>query len=317
MALGPPAVKVEDPGTREDGTFKSSKDNLDLYYFRYLPSTASTTAPRAHLIFSHGFIEHSGRYFNIFPLFPQANISVTAYDLRGYGWTWSKHPTPKKAHGNTTWKQQFEDLEDLVRLERKRLDGQYGVNKVPIYLMGHSMGGGITFAFLTRPEDSTEGPSQEVKDMVSGVILSSPWIKLTNPPPGILFWLAPRLIRMYYDMPWYAVVNVKECTSDVDAQKWTSEDPLVDGHVYLRAITGPLFGGVKLFESEYKNWPQDKSLLIVHGEKDPVTSCAATAQLVEKVQAKDKEHKGFAGLLHECWHEKGDAKVEFAQYIIE
>ena len=45
--------------------------------------------------------------------------------------------------------------------------------------MGHSMGGGITFAFFTRP-NGEGGPSDEVKKMISGAILSSPWLKLTN-----------------------------------------------------------------------------------------------------------------------------------------
>lgn len=76
---------------------------------------------------------------NLFPLFAQANIGVTAFDQRGYGETWSKHPNPNTAHGNTTWKQQFQDVEDLIRLERTRLDEKYGKDKVPIYLLGHSM----------------------------------------------------------------------------------------------------------------------------------------------------------------------------------
>lgn len=87
-----------------------------------------------------GFIEHRARYINLFPLFAQANIGITAFDQRGYGETWTKHPTPNKAHGNTTWNQQFQDVEDLVRIERKRLDDKYGAStQVPIYLMGHSM----------------------------------------------------------------------------------------------------------------------------------------------------------------------------------
>lgn len=122
---------------------------------------------------------------------------------------------------------------------------------------------------------------------------------------------------MYYDMPWYATVSVKDISSDVNVQKWTADDPLVDGHVYLRAIVSPLLGGVKLFEQDYKLWPADKPLLILHGGADPVTSCAASKQLVDKLDAKDKEHKEWPGLLHECWHESGDVKVEYIQYIIE
>lgn len=118
-------------------------------------------------------------------------------------------------------------------------------------------------------------------------------------------------------MPWYADVNVKDCTHHVESQKWTAEDPLVDGHVYLKAIVDPLLGGERLLDKEYKHWPTDKPLLCLHGEDDKVTSCNASRQLVQRVEAKDKEHKGWPGLYHECWHEEGDVKVAFIQYMIE
>jgi acylglycerol lipase len=69
--------------------------------------------------------------------------------------------------------------------------------------------------------------------------------------------------------------------------------------VYLKCITGPLFGGVKLVEEEYKSWPEDKPILCVHGDADPVTSFKASKELLEKTKATDKEHKGFEGLFHE------------------
>jgi hypothetical protein len=139
--LGPPAIACQDPGTAEEGTFKSSKDDLTLYLKRWFPTgvTTSSTPPRALVILIHGYLEHYGRYENIFPLYAQANIAVTAFDQRGHGKTWTMHPTPKKAKGNFTWPQQFQDVEDLIRLERKRLDEQFGKDKVPIYLLGHSM----------------------------------------------------------------------------------------------------------------------------------------------------------------------------------
>lgn len=137
--LSAPLIAVTDPGTAEEGTFQSSKDNLTFYLKRWLPTQSASIPPRANVVFVHGFIEHYGRYDNIFPVFAQSNISVTAFDQRGFGRTWTKHENPKKAHGNTTWKQQLEDIEDLVKLERTRLDEKYGKDKVPIYLMGHSM----------------------------------------------------------------------------------------------------------------------------------------------------------------------------------
>lgn len=148
--LGPPELPVIDPGYCEEASFTSSKDDLVLYLKRWIPTKAISPSepPRALVAFCHGFIEHYGRYENIFKLFAQANIAVTAFDQRGFGRTWSKAPNPNKAHGNTTWKQQFKDIEDFIRLERARTDAKYGKDRVPIYLMGHSM---VSLYCIERP----------------------------------------------------------------------------------------------------------------------------------------------------------------------
>lgn len=71
-----------------------------------------------------------------------------------------------------------------------------------------------------------------------------------------------------------------------------------------------------MLDEDYKHWPQGKALLVAHGGADPVTSCKASKELVERTQAADKEYKQFDGLLHECWHEAGDAKVQFIEHIV-
>ena len=124
-------------------------------------------------------------------------------------------------------------------------------------------------------------------------------------------------MSIYRNFPWTVGVAAKEVSADEQVQKWTEQDELVDGHVYLKTITEPLFGGIKSAEEEYKNWPSDKPIIILHGEKDPVTCSKTSKEVIEKLNANDKEYKGWPGLLHECWHEKGDVKVEFIQYIID
>ena len=138
-----------------------------------------------------------------------------------------------------------------------------------------------------------------------------------QPPPSILTWLAPKVLRHFPNFPYYAVVAVKDISHDEEVQKWSAADKLIDGNVYLKCLPGPLLGGAKMLDEDYKHWPQDKALLVAHGGADPVTSCKASKELVERTQAADKEYKQFDGLLHECWHEAGDAKVQFIEYIVE
>ena len=163
-----------------------------------------------------------------------------------------------------------------------------------------------------------------------------------QPPASFVVWLAPKVLRYFPEAPFYQselllrekesemklshtlqlpllspAVDVKEISSDEDVQKWTHEDPLTDGHVYLKCLPGPLLGGAKIVDEDYKNWPEDMPLLILHGDADKVTSSKASEEVVEKTKAKDKEYKAFKGLLHECWHEKGEVKVQFINHIIE
>lgn len=125
------------------------------------------------------------------------------------------------------------------------------------------------------------------------------------------------VLRYFPNFPYYAVVNPKEVSHDEEVQKWTAADPLVDGHVYLKCLPGPLLGGPKILAEDYKNWDETKPLLILHGDADQVTNCPGSRQLVEKTKASDKEHKEWPGQFHEVWHEKGDVKVDFINYIIQ
>lgn len=50
-------------------------------------NTYPADEPIACMVFCHGFIEHIGRYTEIFPLYAQKGISVLAYDQRGFGKT--------------------------------------------------------------------------------------------------------------------------------------------------------------------------------------------------------------------------------------
>lgn len=57
---------------------------------------------------------------------------VFAFDQRGFGQTGPKY-------GETSLGRQLQDLEFAIITERKRADDTWGVNRVPLFLYGHSM----------------------------------------------------------------------------------------------------------------------------------------------------------------------------------
>ena len=169
-------------GSVTTGTL-SSHDGLDLHYKRYSPPSSVQTS--ATIVFVHGFIEYIDRYVEVFPLFAARGIEVVAYDQRGFGDTaikanggWAKHYT------NTTWPQQFKDVKIIVEEQRRWIDEKYKdrqTGKIPLFLVGHSMGGGISIAVMTRPQGSEQANDlASLKDHVDGVVGLSPWLTLTK-----------------------------------------------------------------------------------------------------------------------------------------
>ncbi len=138
-----------------DGTFTGARQ-FNLYYQRWRPEGA----PRAILLVSHGFAEHSGRYQNLVEYFLPLDYTIYALDHRGHG----------KSDGERVqvndYMEYIADLKtffDLVRKENPLED---------IYLVGHSMGAAIATAYAAQYQDE-----------LAGLILSGGGIATDKAPP--------------------------------------------------------------------------------------------------------------------------------------
>jgi alpha-beta hydrolase superfamily lysophospholipase len=118
--------------TTETGT---THDGLEQLRRRWTPTSA-----RAAMLLVHGIGEHSGRYEHVGAAFAAAGIDVLAFDQRGFGQTHGR-----RAHV-TTFDEFLDDIGEL--LDDRRSLG------VPTILMGHSLGGLISTAYLvsSRPQ---------------------------------------------------------------------------------------------------------------------------------------------------------------------
>nr|WP_226993602.1 alpha/beta hydrolase [Burkholderia plantarii] len=105
--------------------------------------------PRATIALLHGLAEHAGRYDALAARLATAGIELVAVDLRGHG----------RSPGRRAWVERFDryldDADALIAFARR--DG------VPLFLMGHSMGGAI--AALDAIERAPH---------IAGLLLSSP-----------------------------------------------------------------------------------------------------------------------------------------------
>lgn len=196
---------------REAGRLASS-DGLDLYWRAWTPAAA-----RAVIVIVHGLAEHGGRYEETASSLAEWGCAVFAGDLRAHGLS-GDIPGAGRVHVRR-FEDYFLDVDAVVGLARQRHPG------LPLFLLGHSMGGLITLRYvLDRPAD------------LAGAVISSPALG-THPdfkPPlalrllvGLLSVIAPRA-RFPSDLDTTAI------SRDPAVVKAYIEDPLVSQKVSAR-----------------------------------------------------------------------------------
>lgn len=122
--------------------------------------------PRARVLHVHGICEHSGRHLKTFEALNAIGVEVVRFDLRGAG----------MSGGRRQWVAQFSDyVADVTQVYNwvaSRLE------PLPLFVMGHSLGGGIALYFAA-----------EYGALFQGLILSAPGYKPGNT-------ISPWLIRV-------------------------------------------------------------------------------------------------------------------------
>ncbi|KAG8980881.1 hypothetical protein FRB94_009549 [Tulasnella sp. JGI-2019a] len=267
------------------------------FYTRFYPAASE---PIASLVFAHGFQEHITRYDHVFTRFAtQGNIDVFAFDQRGWGRTAcdEANKSPESAYGLTNRKHQLTDLEFFINKECDRV----GPNK-PVFLFGHSMGGGLVLSFATAKNGI---PAVQTINRLTGLISSSPLIKETRPVARPLRWVAALLNNVVPWMNFPADVPSKYLTTDPKVNAEADADPLMRTYATIGCINDMLAAGDYLAASGYKQWPSRLPLLIVHGSEDHICSTTASKAFYDGVPLSptDKRYISYPGAYHEIHNE--------------
>jgi acylglycerol lipase len=134
-----------------EGTFLTP-DNHSLYTLTYTP----TSTPTARLIFLHGFSDTTNQHSFLFQhLATHHSIKTYAFDQRGWGRS-VHEPRQKGLSGGT--KQVMDDITSFIN------GLPAGEEDIPLFLMGHSMGGGEILYYA-----ASGGPA-DVKSKIRGFI---------------------------------------------------------------------------------------------------------------------------------------------------
>ncbi|KAF8648506.1 hypothetical protein AX16_006212 [Volvariella volvacea WC 439] len=270
---------------------------------KFYTRTYRPANPKAVILFVHGFAEHIARYKHFHPRLAAEGIAVFAFDQRGFGLTAQDtegNKSKDSSYGKTSWNDQMQDIDYMLGHVKETFKG------VPLFLMGHSMGGGEVLGFATQDESAET--KKHVKDLY-GLIATSPLIRQAKPAPkflrrvgGLVGTLAP-----YVLIP--APVVPDHLSRDKAVGKAYMEDPLVHQSGSLRGIGDMLSKGEEVLQN-YGKWPRELPLLIVHGGDDKVTSQPASQEFFDHVslEAKDKKYELVKDAYHELQNELPDVQ---------
>ncbi len=270
--------------THDTGT-RTSPDGTTLFTRRWTPDRPT----RAVVALVHGVHEHSGRYAYLASALMARGVAVRALDLRGHG----------QSDGQ---RGQVEAFDDYVTDVAPFVEEVLADADVPVFLMGHSMGGLVVAA--TVVERGTDG--------LAGVVLSSPALQVSA--PALLRKAAPVVARWLPNTP-VSRLDLSLLSRDPTVARSYREDPLT----IKRGVTARLGLEILTATERVRQRPEafDVPLYLFHGTADKLTEPDGTRWLAEHAATDDVTLKVYDGYYHETMNEpeRDDVIAALADWI--
>lgn len=241
------------------------------------------------LFFLHGFSDHANLHYSLFPTLSSRGIEVIAFDQRGYGRS-VKDNASRGATGPTSVV--LADITSVIESYLPRIE-------VPIFLMGHSMGGGETLYYAAC------GPAH-TRRRIRGYISESPWIGLhESAQPNKLTVAAGRFVSKFFPRKQRLVeLDPKTISRDPAVGEEFAQDKLCHNTGTLAGLNGcieraeQLSNGIAVPTDNALDEQSPISVLLAHGTADTVTSFNASKRFMERLKVKDKEFRSYDGWYH-------------------
>ncbi|MCY6355562.1 alpha/beta hydrolase [Clostridium sp. ZS2-4] len=294
---------------KETFSFKD-KDGLEIFVYKWSPE--KNKKAKAVLQIAHGMAETAARYENLAEQLTKEGYIIYANDHRGHGKT-AKEVDKLGELGENGFEVMVDNMHQLTEIIEKEN------SKLPIFLLGHSMG-----SFLTQRYICLYGKELE------GAILSG-----TNGSIGIMAdigrIIAKREIKRIgrsekserMDKLSFGGYN-KAFKPNRTKFDWLSrdekevdkyiEDPFC-GTVFTAGFFYDLLGGLKLIanKNEISRVPKTLPIYIFSGDKDPVgkngRGVLRLVKAYKKVGIKDLTYKLYTEGRHEMLNEMNRDEV--------
>ncbi|NMA14412.1 MAG: alpha/beta hydrolase [Clostridia bacterium] len=249
---------------------KNTYDGIELY-----AKVDSPENPKAVIIIVHGLCEHQGRYDYVTQYLNSQNFKVYRYDHRGHG----------RSKGHRTY---FPNREAIIEDLKVFVDMATEENpSLPVFLLGHSMGGYAVNFFGTK-----------YPGVVRGIISCGAWSRDTDNDASIPDGLDP---LAYVEN----TLSVSVCTDPAVVEAYNN-DPLVEKKISF----GLFYAGKKGHEWMVANAKRfTDSVFVLHGLNDELIPERISREFFADIGSTDKTLIIYSGLGHEILNEPSKDRI--------
>ncbi|MDH5205094.1 MAG: lysophospholipase [Hylemonella sp.] len=237
---------------------------------------------RGVVLLVHGLGEHAGRYRHVAEKLNEWGFAVRGYDQYGHG-----ESSGIQGHLPTE-DRLLADLAEIVEMTRRKM-GQ----KLPLILLGHSMGGVVAARLVSMMPRS-----------VDGLVLSSP--ALIPALSGLQSLLLSLMLKIAPDFPIGNGIDPTWISHDLDVVRAYETDRRVHNRVSARLVKFMQTAGLQTLALA----PQWKvpTLLLYAGE-DRLVNPEGSRLMADALTSDVGAAHCYAGMYHEIFNEIGREMV--------
>lgn len=229
--------------------------------------------PRHRILLIHGMSEHSGRHMNTISFLVDLGYEVVRFDLRGSG----------QSGGERQWVEHWGDyVDDAARVFNWVCST---MPPLPLYVLGHSLGGTVAIYF-----------SAKYASQIEGLMLSAPVHILGSSVSSLKITVGRVVERLMPHMRLPRNVDQGAISRDPEVVKAYINDPLGCAHNTLRQGKELIDAATHIPEQlHHLHMP----VVLFHGSHDRLVKLEGSFQILEQLPAADKVLHVLPGVYHE------------------
>jgi len=262
--------------TKED--FFQTSDGVSIY-----EKITETENAKGVVILVHGIAEHIGRYDYTTAYLAENGYNTVGWDLRGHGRSSGKRIYIRRFH------QYLDDLNEVLSRTRSAFPG------LPVFLLGHSMGGGIVTLFAI--ENSPD---------IAGLLLSAPSLKISDNISPFMQKMSKFISVVFPKLP-ALKLDSSGISKDPEVVKSYDTDPLNYRKGILARTGAEILKATEIIGRRMSEITGP--VLIMHGTDDRLSDPEGSKNFNEAISSADKTLKLYEGLYHEILNEPEKDRV--------